>query len=69
MIAVFCKSLDEFNSLELTPKKKFRLIRSISDIDGRLFTAVVKTKGFSRHDSDQSNSYLLLQKRQPELFD
>lgn len=69
MIAVFCKSLGEFNSLEFTPKKEFMLIRGVSDIYQRMFTGVVKTKGFSRHNSDQPTAYLLLKSRQPELFD
>lgn len=66
MIAIFAKQnmLQGFN---LLPKHEFVLVKSKEDIFGRTFTGVV-LKWDIWHNKEQSQAYVELKRRQPELF-
>lgn len=68
MIAVFCKSEEDLKLFNPRPKKNFKRIRSINDIDGVNFTGVMLIDNFTGREFEIIKAYGHLKKIQPELF-
>ena len=54
MIAVFFGTIAELNSMEITPESMYKVIKSVEDIRGIKFTAVIVTSGFRKHASNDA---------------
>ena len=68
MIALFVKRDGNFNEFIIYPKKDVIRIRSVDDIRGRTFTAVILFFDWYKTDGKLNEAYEALEQRQPELF-
>lgn len=67
MIAIFTQYPEEFERFRLTPRKNFRIVKSINDIRGITFTGAIMI-GAWYNDNKLADAYEALYIRQPEIL-
>ena len=68
MIAVFTRSQQDYDRLDMRPRKLFVRVRRSDDIRGRKFLGVIRVYDWHLGDRQILDAHDILETRQPEIF-